>query len=169
MNPFLQTLRNLGPVRLASLAAVALALIAFFAFIGTRLTTPGMALLYGGLDSTDSAAIAAKLQETQVPFEVKGDGTQIYVPDDQVGRIRLAMAGEACPMADPSAMRSSIAPTLLARPILSSRSISYVPWKGNLPEPSGRSAKSRARGSIWSCRSANCSPATRRNRPPRWS
>ncbi|WP_374308338.1 flagellar basal-body MS-ring/collar protein FliF [Dongia sp.] len=97
MNPFLQTLRNLGPVRLASLAAVGLALIAFFGFIGTRLTTPGMALLYGGLDSTDSAAIAAKLEETQVPFEVKGDGSQIYVPDDQVGRVRLAMAGEGLP------------------------------------------------------------------------
>lgn len=97
MNPLLQTLRNLGPVRLASLAAVALALVAFFAFIGTRLTAPGMSLLYGGLDSTDSAAIAAKLEETQVPFEVKGDGAQIYVPDDQVGRIRLAMAGEGLP------------------------------------------------------------------------
>jgi flagellar M-ring protein FliF len=84
-------------VRLASLAAVGLALIAFFGFIGTRLTTPGMALLYGGLDSTDSAAIAAKLEETQVPFEVKGDGSQIYVPDDQVGRVRLAMAGEGLP------------------------------------------------------------------------
>lgn len=97
MNPLMQTLRNLGPVRLASLAAVALALIAFFGFIGSRLTTPGMALLYGGLDGTDSAAIAAKLEETQVPFEIKGDGAQIYVPDDQVGRIRLAMAGEGLP------------------------------------------------------------------------
>lgn len=97
MNPFMQTLRNLGPVRLASLAAVALALIAFFAFIGTRLTTPGMSLLYGGLDATDSAAVAAKLEETKVPFEVKGDGAQIYVPDDQVGRVRLAMAGEGLP------------------------------------------------------------------------
>ncbi|MBK8160556.1 MAG: flagellar M-ring protein FliF [Rhodospirillaceae bacterium] len=97
MNPLMQTLRNLGPVRLASLAAVALALVAFFGFIGSRLTTPGMALLYGGLDGTDSAAIAAKLEETQVPFEIKGDGAQIYVPDDQVGRVRLAMAGEGLP------------------------------------------------------------------------
>ncbi len=97
MNSLLQTLRNLGPVRLASLAAVGLALIAFFGFIGTRLTTPGMALLYGGLDSTDSAAVAAKLEETQVPFEVKGDGSQIYVPEDQVARVRLAMAGEGLP------------------------------------------------------------------------
>ena len=94
MNSLLQTIRNLGPIRLASLAAVTVALIAFFGFIGTRLTTPGMALLYGGLDSTDSAAIAAKLEETQTPYEVKGDGSQIYVPEDQVGRVRLAMAGE---------------------------------------------------------------------------
>jgi len=37
------------------------------------------------------------LEETKVPFEIKGDGAQIYVPDDQVGRVRLAMAGEGLP------------------------------------------------------------------------
>lgn len=97
MNPLLDTLRNLGPIRLAALGAVALGLIAFFFFIGARLTSPGTALLYGGLDSTDSAAIAAKLEEQQVPFEVKGDGAQIYVPADRVGQLRLAMAGEGLP------------------------------------------------------------------------
>ncbi|MBL8708668.1 MAG: flagellar M-ring protein FliF [Rhodospirillaceae bacterium] len=97
MNPLLDTLRNLGPLRLAALGATAFALIAFFFFIGARLTTPGMSLLYGGLDSTDSAAIAAKLEEQQTPFEVKGDGGQIYVPADQVGRLRLVMAGEGLP------------------------------------------------------------------------
>lgn len=97
MNPLLDTLRNLGPIRLAALGATALALIAFFFFIGARLTSPGMSLLYGGLDSTDSAAIAAKLEEQQTPFEVKGDGGQIYVPADQVGRLRLVMAGEGLP------------------------------------------------------------------------
>jgi flagellar M-ring protein FliF len=84
-------------MRLAALGATALALIAFFFFIGARLTSPGMSLLYGGLDSTDSAAIAARLQEQQVPFEVKGDGAQIYVPADRVGQLRLVMAGEGLP------------------------------------------------------------------------
>jgi flagellar M-ring protein FliF len=97
VNPLLDTLRNLGPIRLAALGAVALGLIAFFFFIGARLTSPGTALLYGGLDSTDSAAIAAKLEELQVPFEVKGDGSQIYVPADRVGQLRLAMAGDGLP------------------------------------------------------------------------
>jgi flagellar M-ring protein FliF len=97
VNPLLDTLRNLGPLRLAALGATALALIAFFFFIGARLTSPGMSLLYGGLDATDSAAIAAKLEEQQTPFEVKGDGAQIYVPADQVGRLRLVMAGEGLP------------------------------------------------------------------------
>ncbi|TDQ84355.1 flagellar M-ring protein FliF [Dongia mobilis] len=97
MNPLLETLRNLGPLRLAALGATALALIAFFFFIGARLTSPGMSLLYGGLDSTDSAAIAARLQEQQVPFEVKGDGSQIYVAADRVGQLRLVMAGEGLP------------------------------------------------------------------------
>ena len=51
VNGLTQTLRNLGPTRLVALAAVAFALIAFFTFIVTRLATPGMTLLYSGLDS----------------------------------------------------------------------------------------------------------------------
>lgn len=97
MNPLLDTLRNLGPARLAIVGVAALMLIGFFFFIGTRLTSPGMSLLYGGLDSTDSAAIAARLEQQQVPFEVKGDGSQIYVASDRVGQLRLAMAGEGLP------------------------------------------------------------------------
>ena len=97
MNPLLQTLRNLGAVRLASLGAVSLCLIAFFVFIAARLTTPGMALLYSGLDPADSAAIAQRLDAQNVPYDVKGDGSQIMVPEDQVAKVRLALAADGIP------------------------------------------------------------------------
>jgi flagellar M-ring protein FliF len=97
VNPLLQTLRNLGPVRLASLGAVSFALIAFFVFIAARLTTPGMALLYSGLDPTDSAAIVQRLDAQNVTYEVKGDGSQIMVAEDQVAKTRLALAAEGIP------------------------------------------------------------------------
>ena len=97
MNPLMQTLRNLGPIRLAALGAVALGLIAFFVFLAARLTSPGMSLLYGGLDAADSEQIVQRLEAQQIPYELRANGDQIYVPEDQVPRLRLAMAGEGIP------------------------------------------------------------------------
>jgi flagellar M-ring protein FliF len=97
VNPLLQTLRNLGPIRLAALGAVALGLIAFFVFLTARLTTPGMSLLHSGLDAADSEQIVQRLEAQQIPYELRGNGDQIYVPEDQVARLRLSMAGEGIP------------------------------------------------------------------------
>jgi flagellar M-ring protein FliF len=93
----MQTLRNLGPMRLAALGAVAFGLIAFFVFLAARLTSPGMSLLYSGLDASDSEQIVQRLETQQIPYELRGSGDQIYVPEDQVARLRLAMAGEGIP------------------------------------------------------------------------
>ena len=97
VNGLTQTLRNLGPTRLVALAAVAFALVAFFAFIVTRLASPGMTLLYSGLDPSDSGQIVQRMDAQGVPYELRGDGTQIYVPADQVARLRLSLAGEGIP------------------------------------------------------------------------
>ncbi|HTI86211.1 MAG TPA: flagellar basal-body MS-ring/collar protein FliF [Alphaproteobacteria bacterium] len=92
----LETLRNLGPSRLLVIAAIVAASIAFFFFITSRLTTPSMALLYSDLDPTDSGRIVAKLEAQKVPYDLRGNG-QIYVPGDQVLRLRMTMAGEGLP------------------------------------------------------------------------
>jgi flagellar M-ring protein FliF len=93
----MQTLRNLGATRLVALAAVAFALIAFFTFIVTRLATPGMTLLYSGLDPSDSGQIVQRMDAQGVPYELRGDGSQIYVPQDQVAKLRLSLASEGIP------------------------------------------------------------------------
>ncbi|WP_207476524.1 flagellar basal-body MS-ring/collar protein FliF [Arenibaculum pallidiluteum] len=98
MNNLLQTLRNLGPVRLAAMGIVALGLIGFFVYLTTRLSsTKEMALLYGELDRADGGAIAQKLEQMQVPFQVSPDGTRISVPAEQVGRLRMSMAQAGLP------------------------------------------------------------------------
>jgi flagellar M-ring protein FliF len=94
----MQTLRNLGATRLVALAAVGFALIAFFVFIVTRLATPGMTLLYSGLDPSDSGQIVQRMDAQGVPYEVRGDGSQIYVPQDQVARLRVSLAAEGIPV-----------------------------------------------------------------------
>ncbi|HVZ01995.1 MAG TPA: flagellar basal-body MS-ring/collar protein FliF [Dongiaceae bacterium] len=97
MNSLMQTLRNLGPMRLAALGAVAFALIAFFVFVVARLTSPGYGLLYSGLDPADSAAIVQRLDAQNIPYQLKADGSEIQVPQDQVTRLRLALASEGVP------------------------------------------------------------------------
>jgi flagellar M-ring protein FliF len=97
VNSLMQTLRNLGPLRLASLGAVGFALIAFFVFVVARMTSPGYGLLYSGLDPSDSSQIVQRLDAQNIPYQLKADGTEITVPQDQVTKLRLSLAGEGIP------------------------------------------------------------------------
>lgn len=97
MNAFLQTLRNLGPLRLAAIALVTLSLLGFFGFITTRITSSPLALLYTELDQQDSGAIAQKLDAMKIPYEVDATGGLIRVPSDQVGKLRMMMAADGLP------------------------------------------------------------------------
>lgn len=97
MDTFSQALRNLGPLRLAVMAGVAVGLIAFFIYITTRLAAPQMALLYGGMDQGDASKIVAQLSSSNTPYELRGNGTDIYVPSDAVANLRLTMASQGLP------------------------------------------------------------------------
>lgn len=97
MNGLLQTLRGLGPVRLALIGGVTLAMIAFFVFLTTRISQTGMALLYSDLELRDSGQIAQKLDAMGVPYQIKGDGAEIMVPADQVAKLRMTMAEAGLP------------------------------------------------------------------------
>jgi flagellar M-ring protein FliF len=97
VNSLLQTMRNLGPLRLASLGAIGFALIAFFVFVVARMASPGYGLLYSGLEPADSAAIVQRLDTQNIPYQLKADGAEILVPQDQVTKLRLALASEGVP------------------------------------------------------------------------
>jgi flagellar M-ring protein FliF len=88
----LENLRRLGPVKVALLGGVVLGMIAFFFFVSTRLTAPPMSLLFGELQPDDSAKIAAKLEADGTPYELRGGGTQIWVPQDRALRLRMSLA-----------------------------------------------------------------------------
>lgn len=97
MNAFMQTLRNMGPIRLGAIAGVGILLLGFFLYLATSMSDGDMALLYGDLDINDSGEIASQLESLNVPFNVTNNGSTIQVPADQVDRIRLAMAQEGLP------------------------------------------------------------------------
>lgn len=97
MNPFADLLRNLGPIRIAALIGTAVAVLGFFIFLATRLSSGGMTLLYGDLDIADSGSIIQKLDEQKILYDIKAGGKQIYVPSDQVLRVRVTLAESGLP------------------------------------------------------------------------
>ena len=56
-----------------------------------------MTLLYSGLDPSDSGQIVQRLDAQGVPYELRGDGSQIYAAADQVAKLRLSLAAEGIP------------------------------------------------------------------------
>ncbi len=97
MNNFLETLKQMGPARLGIMGGVLLALLVFFLFVSMRVSTPDMKLLYTDLSSIDSGAIAAKLEEVQIRYEISQDGSRVMVPDTDVGRARMLLAEAGLP------------------------------------------------------------------------
>ena len=90
-------MRQLGPIRLASMVLVAVGLIAFLMFAAARFTTPSFGLLFADLPLGDSAEIVNRLEAMNVPYELRGDGSQVLVPMDQVARLRMTLAADGLP------------------------------------------------------------------------
>ena len=79
MNPIAELLRQLGPVRVAALAATGIAVLGFFIFLSSRLSSGGMALLYGDLDPQDSGQIIQTLQSKNIPYDIEEEVNK-YLP-----------------------------------------------------------------------------------------
>jgi flagellar M-ring protein FliF len=97
VNGLMQSVARLGATRLVAIVGVGAAMVAFFVFLTTRIAAPSMSLLYADLDLKDSAQIAQKLDAMSVQYQLRGDGSQILVPGDQVARLRMAMAEQGLP------------------------------------------------------------------------
>ncbi len=97
MNGILEFLKNLGAPRVAAMGAVALGLVGFFVYIILRMSQPQMALLFSDLTLEDSAQIVKELERRQVRFQIRNDGAQIFVQQEQVARARLQLAETGMP------------------------------------------------------------------------
>jgi flagellar M-ring protein FliF len=79
------------------MVAVTASLIAFFAFVIMRVTTPQMTTLFTDLSGDDSSAIIKDLERQAIPFELRNEGAVIMVPKDRVTRLRMKLAESNLP------------------------------------------------------------------------
>ena len=94
---FLEILNNLGPTRLVALGAAGLLMIGFFVFVIGRVSSTEMSLLYSDLDVRDSGEVVSFLDQQGVPYELRANGAQIFVPSEQVQRMRISLAQDGLP------------------------------------------------------------------------
>jgi flagellar M-ring protein FliF len=93
----LEFVKKLGAPRLAAMGVVSLGLIGFFVYIIMRMSQPQMALLFSDLTLEDSSQIVKELERRQVRFQLRNDGAQLFVPQEQVARVRLQLAESGMP------------------------------------------------------------------------
>lgn len=97
MQGLAEFLKTLGVPRIVAMAAVTAGLIAFFAFIMVRVTSPAMTMLFTDLSQEDSAAIVKDLERQGLTFEIRNDGASIYVQKDKATRLRMKLAEGGIP------------------------------------------------------------------------
>lgn len=93
----LEFVKKLGAPRLAAMGVVSLGLIGFFVYIIMRMSQPQMALLFSDLTLEDSSQIVKELERRQIRFQLRNDGAQLFVPQEQVARVRLQLAESGMP------------------------------------------------------------------------
>ncbi len=98
MNPFTQNfqhfLRRLSFGQKMAISLVLVGGMGIFAGIAFWASQPDYALLFGSLDPEDAGNVVDALQSDGVKYEIKNNGSAVYVPRDDVYELRLRFAGE---------------------------------------------------------------------------
>lgn len=89
-----QWLQN--PVRLGIATAVVVVFFCLLAYIGSKAFQPDMGLLFSQTDAADGGRIIERLQARSIPFDIQ-NGSDIYVPANDVSRLRMELAEEGLP------------------------------------------------------------------------
>nr|WP_257099124.1 flagellar basal-body MS-ring/collar protein FliF [Pseudovibrio flavus] len=79
------------------MAGISVILLGIFGFVIFRATAPQMVPLFTDLSLEDSASVVAELESTGSTFEIRGDGSSIYVSQKDVHGLRMKMAQAGLP------------------------------------------------------------------------
>lgn len=98
LNQLMAMLQRFGIGRVAAILGIAAGMAAVMAAIFLNLGQP-KALLYSNLDLKEAGSITQALDQAGIKYEVKGDGSTIMVPRDEVASTRLMLSGKGLPTA----------------------------------------------------------------------
>ncbi len=97
MNGLVESLAKFGAGRLAAMIAVTVAMMGFFAFVIMKVSQPTMGLLYSDLSSQDAAQVIRELDQRNIRYEVRPDGSTILIAKADVPKLRMELAGKGLP------------------------------------------------------------------------
>ncbi|MBK8477748.1 MAG: flagellar M-ring protein FliF [Opitutaceae bacterium] len=89
---------HLGANQRVSLAIAAMVVVAGLAALVSWSRRPDYQLLYGRLGEKDASAVISQLQASGIPHRIEGGA--VYVPVEQVHRLRMDLAGKGIPSGD---------------------------------------------------------------------
>ncbi len=88
---------HLGINQRVSLVIAAMVVVAGLAALVSWSRRPDYQLLYGRLGEKDAAGVISYLQSNNIPHRVEAGGAAVFVPTDQVHRLRMDLAGKGLP------------------------------------------------------------------------
>ncbi len=101
MNAFFDQLKNLwAELGLNQKVSLCIAVLAVFMAMGGLLiwsSQPSMALLYGRVDPKEMSELVQVLEENAVPYRLEQGGSAIFVPKEDVSKMRMILAGRGIP------------------------------------------------------------------------
>jgi flagellar biosynthesis/type III secretory pathway M-ring protein FliF/YscJ len=97
VNGLIEFVKTLGAARGAAMGAATAILIGSFAFVIMHFSQPTMAPLFTELTLDDSGRIVKELETQGIPYELRGDGTTVFVPKTQVTKLRMQLAETGLP------------------------------------------------------------------------
>ena len=98
MNGFFAALQRFGLGRLAAFAGIGVGIAAALGALFMNMGRPN-ALLYSNLDLKEAGEITRALDQANIRYEAKGDGSTLMVARDEVATTRLLLSGKGLPTA----------------------------------------------------------------------
>jgi flagellar M-ring protein FliF len=97
LESFVKALQGFGIGRLAAILGAGAGAAAILVAIMLKMGGAPTSLLYANLDLKEAGQITAQLDQAGVKYEVKGDGSTIFVDRDKVASTRLMLSGKGLP------------------------------------------------------------------------
>lgn len=86
-----------GPTRLFAALGIAAVVAALFFTLIVRMGGEEKSLLFADVDMREASQMTAKLEAANIPYEVRGDGSSIFVARSKVAEARMMLSADGLP------------------------------------------------------------------------